>query len=213
MTALLATRNLRLKVPVPTDGQQKKGPSPEEQALVQRAQSGDVQAFEELVRIYRNDVYALSYYFVKNREEAWDISQEVFIKAYRSVKYFRGEASFKSWLLRIAANQCKDQLKKRRLDTVSFDEAIQADAPGAELGPDRKTEANELGAAIQVAIDALPEKHRTAFLLREMEGLSYQEMAEAMACNIGTVMSRLHHARKKLQEALIGMGVVEGNTL
>lgn len=176
---------------------------------MRRAQSGEMQAFEELVRSYRNDVFALSQYFVKNREEAWDISQEVFIKAFRSLKYFRGEASFKSWLLRITANQCKDHLKKRRLDTVSFDEAIQPDAPGQEIGPDRRTEAKELGAAIQTAIDALPEKHRTAFLLREMEGLSYQEMAEVMQCNIGTVMSRLHHARKKLQEALIGMGVVE----
>ncbi|MBI3118345.1 MAG: sigma-70 family RNA polymerase sigma factor, partial [Candidatus Hydrogenedentes bacterium] len=179
-------------------------------ALVRRAQAGDVHAFESLVRLYRNDVYALSYHFLRNREEAWDVSQEVFIKVYRSLKHFRGEASFKSWLLRITANQCKDQLKKRRLDTVPFEDALKADAPGESLGPGRQSEASELGAVIERAVASLPPKHRTAFILREMEGLSYQEMAEAMGCNLGTVMSRLHHARKKLQEALAGMGVVEG---
>lgn len=189
--------------------EQQRRPAPDDLALARKAQAGDLQAFEELVRAYRNDVFALSYHFVRNREEAWDISQEVFIKAFRSLKHFRGEASFKSWLLRITANQCKDQLKKRRLDTVSFEEAIQTDAPGAELGPARQSEAHELGAAIEKAVASLPVKHRTAFILREMEGLSYQEMAEAMDCNLGTVMSRLHHARKKLQEALRGMGVVE----
>jgi RNA polymerase sigma-70 factor (ECF subfamily) len=177
--------------------------------LVSQAQAGDVHAFESLVRQYRNDVFALSYHFVRNREEAWDISQEVFIKAYRSLRQFRGEASFKSWLLRITANQCKDQLKKRRLDTVPFEEAIKSDSPGPALGPGEQLQAKELGAAIQAALASLPPKHQTAFILREFEGMSYQEMAETMGCNLGTVMSRLHHARKKLQAALISMGVVE----
>ena len=181
-------------------------------ALVIRAKTGDVCAFEELVRRYRNDVFALSYHFTRNREEAWDISQEVFVKAYRGMRRFRGDSSFKTWLLRITANQCKDFFKKRRLDTVAFDEARRADdAPSRVPGPRQALEAHELGDAILSALKSLSAEHQTAFVLREFEGLSYEEMACAMGCRLGTVMSRLHHARKKLQNALIRMGVVEGN--
>ena len=179
-------------------------------ACVARARSGDRAAFEELVRRYRNDVFRLAHHFVRNREEAWDISQEVFIKAHGSIRRFRGEANFKSWLLRIAANQCKDYLKKRRVATVAFDDARRVDNVRSGLpGPGQALEAREIGDAIQAALDTLPHKHRTTFVLREFEGLSYEAMAEVMECNLGTVMSRLHHARKKLQESLIRMGIVE----
>ncbi|HNR31050.1 MAG TPA: sigma-70 family RNA polymerase sigma factor [Candidatus Hydrogenedentes bacterium] len=185
-------------------------PRDDDAALVAAAQAGDRYAFEELVRRYRNDVFALSLHFVKNREEAWDISQDVFVKAYGSLGSFRGEASFKTWLLRITANRCKDFFKKRKLETTPFDDALAAgDPPSGTLHPGRQSEARELGAAIEEAVAQLPEKHRTAFLLREYEGMSYQEMADTMGCNIGTVMSRLHHARRKLQNSLIKMGFVE----
>lgn len=179
-------------------------------ALVAQAQEGDFLAFEELVRRYRNDVFGLSQHFVRNREEAWDISQEVFIKAHRALNRFRGDSSFKTWLLRITSNQCKDFLKKRRLTTVPFDETFQAgDAPGSTMDPGQALEARELGEAIAKALDGLSAKHRTAFVLREFEGLSYEEMSQVMNCSLGTVMSRLHHARKKLQASLLRMGVVE----
>jgi len=181
-------------------------------AVVTRAQTGDFAAFEELVRRFRNDVFRLAYHFVRDREEAWDLSQEVFIKVHRSLGRFRGEANFKTWLLRITANQCKDHLKKRRLATVAFDDRLRADRPSGHLGPDQALEAREIGEAIQAALEKLPHKHRTAFVLREFEGLTYEEMAQAMQCNIGTVMSRLHHARKKMQRALIQMGAVEGKS-
>ena len=185
----------------------------EDMVLVASAQAGDRYAFEELVRRYRNDVYALGYHFLKNREEAWDISQEVFIKAYESLAQFRGEASFKTWLLRITANRCKDHFKKRRLATVPFDDALAPGVhpPSASPDPGEQSRAAELGAAIDRAVAALPAKHRTAFILREYQGLSYQEMAETMHCNLGTVMSRLHHARRKLQNTLVAMGFVEGS--
>lgn len=184
----------------------------EDFALVERARGGDIGAFEDLVRKYRNQVYALSHHFVRDREDAWDISQEVFVKAYRNLAGFRGEASFKSWLLRITANHCKDQLKRRRLDVVPLDEAIGGDGDGAPAHPDKKVEMSELGRAIEAAVASLPAKHQMAFVLREYQGMSYEEMAKAMDCNLGTVMSRLHHARKKLQEALstMGMGLTEG---
>jgi len=179
-------------------------------ALVARAQSGDVQAFEHLVTKYRNEVMAMSYHFVRNREEAWDISQEAFVKAYRALERFRGDAGFKTWLLRIAANHCKDYLKRRRLDTVPFDEARKTDAPAPMLGPDAALSARELGAAIEEAVDKLPPKLKLAFTLREYQDLTYEQMAEVMECRIGTVMSRLFNARKKLQQALLAKGVVEG---
>lgn len=182
----------------------------EDGALVAQARTGDFRAFEALVRRYRNDVFALAYHFVRNREEAWDISQEVFIKAHKGLWRFRGESRFKTWLMRITANQCKDFLKKRRLKTVAFDDSLQVrDRPSQGPAPDKALEASELGRAIQTAMDALPAKHRTVFVLREFEGLSYEEMAEVLQCSVGTVMSRLYHARKKLQNLLRKMGAVE----
>lgn len=178
--------------------------------LVARAQQGDVPAFEVLVSRYRNDVFALSTRFVRNREEAWDISQEVFVKAYRSLKRFRGDAGFKTWLLRITANHSKDWLKKRRLETVAFDDQIGSEATSSIPDPSQSAASRELGERIHEAIERLPHKHKLAFVLREFEGLSYQEMAEVMQCSQGTVMSRLHHARKKLQNALTEMGVTGG---
>ncbi len=177
-------------------------------ALAQRAQAGAQDAFEALVRRYRNDVFAVAYHFVRNRETAWDVSQEVFIKAHRGLGKYRGDAAFKTWLLRITANQCKDYLKKRRLDTVAFDDALHARKASSHMpDPAQALESQELGAAILTAVEKLSFKHRTAFVLREFEGLSYEEMAEVMGCSLGTVMSRLHHARKKLQKSLLLMGV------
>ena len=177
--------------------------------LVSLAQAGCLDSFEELVRRYRNDVFRLAYHYVRDREEAWDLSQEVFIKVYRSLGRFRGEANFKTWVLRISANQCKDYFKRRRLKTVAFDEHIGVETPCNVIEPGRAALAGEIGDAIQAALGKLSHKHRTAFVLREFEGLSYEEMSQVMQCSVGTVMSRLHHARKKLQQALIRMGIVE----
>lgn len=179
--------------------------------LVIQAKTGDIAAFEELVKRYRNDVYSLAYHFVRNREEAWDVSQEVFIKAYSALGSFRGDSSFKTWLLRITANRCKDLFKKRRLDTVSYNDLIETPSGAKdESDPSKKLAARETGEAIMSALNTLPAKHRTALVLREFEGMSYDEMSQIMGCNVGTVMSRLFHARKKMQQILIRMGVVEG---
>lgn len=179
--------------------------------LVALARTGQYSAFEELVRRYRNDVYALAFHYLRQREDAWDASQEVFIRAHRALGRFRGDASFKTWILRITANCCKDLFKKRRISTVSLEELGGDVGAYTERDPSSELESRELGSAIDTALAGLPHKHRTAFVLREFEGLSYQQMAEVMGCTMGTVMSRLHHARKKLQRALIGMGVIEDN--
>ncbi len=181
--------------------------------LAARAAHGEYAAFEELVRRYRNDVHALAFYFVRDREDAWDIAQEVFVKAHRGLQRFRGDASFKTWLMRITTNQCKDFFKKRRLPTVSLDGGEQTwDMPSHGPTPERAARARELGQAIDNALAKLSHKHRTAFILREFEGLSYEEMAAVMQCSMGTVMSRLHHARKKLQRLLIEAGVAEDSS-
>jgi RNA polymerase sigma-70 factor, ECF subfamily len=185
--------------------------SGEDSVLVERARKGDYGAFEDLVRKYRNNVFALAFHFVRNREDAWDVSQEVFVKAHHGLKSFRGEASFKTWLLRITVNQCKDFMKKRRLPTVAYDDALGAtETPSPGQTADRMLELKELGKAIGEALELLPLKHKTAFVLREFEGMTYQEMARVMGCNLGTVMSRLYHARRKLQDNLLRMGIVEG---
>ncbi|MCX5758454.1 MAG: sigma-70 family RNA polymerase sigma factor, partial [Candidatus Hydrogenedentes bacterium] len=191
--------------------------------LVADARRGDEGAFEELVRRYRNDVYRLACHFVHDREEAWDLSQEVFIKAYRALWRFRGEAQFKTWLMHIVANQCRDHLRQRRLPLdarthepvrlVSSDEDPRTERAASRCEPDRVAEARELGQAIEQALESLPHKHRTAFILREYEGLSYEEMARAMRCRMGTVMSRLHHARRKLQDKLTEAGIDEAQGL
>lgn len=182
-----------------------------DERLVSRAKKGNVPAFEELVRRYRNDVFALAYHYVRNREDAWDMAQEVFVKAYKGLQRFRGDAAIKTWLLRITANRCKDHFKKRRLKTVALEDIVEEKKAGPAPRPDEVLEARELGHAISAALETLPEKHRRAFVLREFEGLSYGEMAEVMGCSLGTVMSRLHHARKKLQKALIRSGAWETN--
>ena len=176
--------------------------APDDKTLAMRACDGDSEAFESLVRRNRNEVYALCWYFTRNREDAWDLSQEVFIKAWRALKRFRGDSSFKTWLMRIAANHSKDHLKKKRLNTASFDDALQAPDAESSANPAEEAASNELGAAIDAAVQQLPPKHQMAFILREYKGLSYQEMAEVMQCNVGTVMSRLFNARKRLQDLL-----------
>lgn len=175
--------------------------------LVRLAQSGEIAPFEELVRRYRNDVFALSFHYVRNREDAWDISQEVFIKVHRSLRQFRGDSSFKTWLMRITSNQCKDFLKASRLKTVPLESERLSTVTGAKDSPREDLVHKEMEQAILEALAEMPFKHRTAFILREIEQLSYKDMAEIMGCNIGTVMSRLHHARKKIRETLLKKGI------
>ncbi len=182
----------------------------DDNALVTSAKTGNIDAFSELVRRYRNDVYSMAWQFVRNREDAWDITQDVFVRADRSIRKFRGESSFKTWILRITANLCKDFFKKRRLKTVALDDSaanVAASEPQAD--PDRRLEAKELGGAIEKALQRLSPNHYQAFVLREFEGFSYQDIAKTAGCSLGTVMSRLHHARKKLQSSLTEMGYGE----
>lgn len=184
----------------------------EDQELVARCKKGDQQAFRVLVERYQGRIYALALSMLHDRQDAMDVSQEAFIKVHRYLDNFQGSASFYTWLYRITYNLCIDHLRRGgRMQTVDYDDRIQrepADDPSnlhpttANGNPGKSMRRKELAEKIQEAIDQLPPYHKAVIVMREIEGMSYKEMAEAMDVSKGTIMSRLHHARQKLQKML-----------
>jgi RNA polymerase sigma-70 factor, ECF subfamily len=181
-------------------------------ALVARARSGDREAFRALVVRHQRKVYAVALGIVKDRDIAWDVAQEAFVRVHAHLADFKGESSFSTWVLRIGSHLAIDAVRKERTAAKrDLDDVQEADVQeGAEgilataLGNDPQANAlrKELAAKMSEALAQLPEKHRTILVLRELEGLSYEELAERLAIHKGTVMSRLFHARKKMQALL-----------
>jgi RNA polymerase sigma-70 factor, ECF subfamily len=181
--------------------------------LVRRCQAGDETAFGELVERYQRKVFTIALGMVKNPEDAMDIAQDAFIKVHRYLKNFQGSSSFYTWLYRIVVNLCIDHLRRsgKRIN-MEFDDKIGhqdhlADgnnmmANRNDTNPVKMLGRKELANRIQEAVDELPPYHRAVIVMREIEGLSYSEMAKAMNVSKGTIMSRLHHARQKLQQSL-----------
>ena len=183
--------------------------SPDDTSLVRDARRGDAQAFRSLVERYQRRVYQLALGMVKDPDEAMDITQETFVRVHRYLPSFKGDSSFFTWTYRIATNLCLDSARRRgRTERVEMDESdaeIEArmDPPSAALaGPQRAALNAELKARIDDALASLSENHRAILLLREVEGLSYEELAHALGIRKGTVMSRLFHARLKMQRKL-----------
>ncbi len=184
----------------------------EDAAWVAKAQAGDMRAFDRLVSKHRGKIYAMIYNMVKNDADAWDLSQEAFIKAWKALPKFESRARFSTWLFRISHNVVYDWLRKRRIegDGELNDEVFDASridpgattAPHHDARPDEAIQQSELREQINAAIAKLSEEHREVILLREVQGLDYKEIAEITENSIGTVMSRLHYARKKLQGIL-----------
>lgn len=181
--------------------------------LVERAQQDDTGALEELVNRHQRLVYVSLYQMAPERNDITDLTQEVLLRMCRSIKSLRNPKTFKYWLNRIITNLFYDELRKapRRLKTVSMDEsqydddsenALTRDIPDVSEMPDKLVLNNELDRHIQEAIASLPEQFRTIIVLREIQGLSYEEIASLTNTNIGTVKSRLARARLKLQESL-----------
>ncbi len=179
--------------------------------LVELVRDGDVTAFRGLVERYQGRVYALVYGMVRNREDARDLVQEAFVKAYRNLKGFRREASFHTWLYRIAMNVTIDHLRKvRRVQITEFDDRLDSGeaandtwtADHLHRHPGRDLERQRLYQRIMQAMQKLTPQQRQVVLLREIEGLSYKEISDTMEIPEGTVMSRLFYARKKLQSLL-----------
>ncbi len=180
-----------------------------DQQLVERVQKGDKRAFDLLVRKYQHRVLKLIGRFVKDAAEAEDVAQEAFLKAYRALPAFRGDSAFYTWLYRIAINTAKNTLVSNRRRPVDFDLDLQdpeqhdrqarlkeGDTPEGVLLTD------EIRGVVEHALEQLPEDLRTAIVLRELEGLSYEEIAEAMDCPVGTVRSRIFRAREAIDKKL-----------
>jgi len=182
--------------------------------LVQRIQAGDSDAFRALFDKYHRRAFAVAMGVVKNEDDALDAVQDAFVKVHKNIHKFQGSSSFYTWLYRIVMNVSIDHVRRTsRRKSLDFDErALHEESEVAGDGAllPRVTNANpgkaalraELGSAIQAALEELPEHHRAVIVLREIEGMSYEEMAEALQVPKGTIMSRLFHARKKMQVAL-----------
>jgi RNA polymerase sigma-70 factor (ECF subfamily) len=176
----------------------------EETEMISRCQQGDQEALKDIFDKYHKKVYRIAYGVVRQREEALDVVQEVFIKLFRSVKNFKGRSHFYTYLYRMVMNTAIDHKRKAAKQFMSSldEEGSFEPSDEAERGPERILLQKELEERVKLAMDKLPDEQKAALIFRDVEGLSYQEMAEAMGCSIGTVMSRLHYGRKRMQESL-----------
>lgn len=185
-------------------------PPVEEQELVQRARRGDLPAYDELVRRYQERIYATIYHMTSNHEDANDLAQEAFIKAFQALKTFKGGSSFYTWVYRIAVNKTINFLKQRKnrtqmsLNDLDFHAEHDPDLVAliSDRTPRREVNLTELQEKLNEAMQKLSEPHRLAVTLHDVQGMSHEEIAKLMDCNIGTVRSRLFYARQQLQAYL-----------
>ena len=183
---------------------------PDEASLVKRARQGDLGAYDELVRRYQERIYSTVYHMTANHEDANDLAQEAFIKAFQALKSFKGGSSFYTWVYRIAVNKTINFLKQRKnkahmsLDDLDFNAEHDPDLVAliSEKTPRREINLAELHEKLNEAMLKLSEPHRLVVTLHDVQGLSHEEIAEIMECNIGTVRSRLFYARQQLQAYL-----------
>ena len=186
-------------------------PAPVEEAvLVQRARQGDLEAYDDLIRRYQERIYATIYHMTSNHEDANDLAQESFIKAFQALKSFKGGSSFYTWLYRIAVNKTINFLKQRKnrvhisLNDLDFNAEHNPDLVAliSEKTPHREVNLAELQEKLNAALLKLSEPHRLVVVLHDVQGMSHDEIAKVMECNIGTVRSRLFYARQQLQALL-----------
>lgn len=179
--------------------------------IVRQVQAGDVAAFDCLITKYRERVFGIVYHMTSNREDAADLTQDAFIKAFQSIHRFGRQSSFFTWLYRIAVNSALSHLRKSRLRSFFSLEGINTDEPVSKeiiaaltdkTGGDRDAYVRELQEKLNDAMQKLSIKHRTVVTLFEIDGLSHQEIADVMSCSVGTVRSRLHYAKHLLQSEL-----------
>ena len=183
-----------------------------DEELVKAAQEGDMAAFEELVARHRDKIYARAFSMLRNEEEATDLSQEAWVKGWQRLVQFQGDSSFATWMTRIVINLCLDQLRKnKRVRSESIDEmneetgGVERRLPVITPNPTEGLERGELRARIDKALGQLSYEHRTVLVLHEFEEMEYKLIAKKMGCSIGTVMSRLFYARRKMASLLAGL--------
>ena len=177
-----------------------------DEQLVRKSQQDDERAFGELVSRYESKVYSLALKMLRNPEDAEDVLQDTFLRAYRGIKSFKGNSTFSTWIYRITANSALMRLRKRQLPTVSIDDADEREAPiniaDWAPGPVEQMLNQETQAAMTEAIDSLPPEFRQVFVLRDIEELSNAEVAEILDLSVAAVKSRLHRARLKVRNRL-----------
>lgn len=177
----------------------------DDKKLVKAAQRGDMPAFEELVARHRDKIYARAFSMMRSEEDAVDLSQEAWVKGWQRLKQFQGDSSFVTWMTRIVINLCLDQLRKQKRQRSESIESLEEESGGVErqmpivvTNPTAGLERQELRVRIDKALGQLSYEHRTVLVLHEFEELEYKEIAKRMECSIGTVMSRLFYARRKM---------------
>ena len=188
-----------------------------EAELIQQSCAGSIDAFEQLILLYEKRVYTIAYKYMGNHEDANDMAQEALIKAYQSIGSFRGEAAFGTWLGKITANRCLDELRKRKkLQTTSLEDTLELEegsvkkeleSPAAT--PEEHAVQRETAAYMQMLIGKLKEEYRTVIVLREIEGYSYEDIADMLSCSVGTVKSRISRARQYLRECILADRMLE----
>jgi RNA polymerase sigma factor, sigma-70 family len=212
---MIMTQPARRKEPKEPDEPFTASPAPEpepidESVLVERARAGQMEAYDDLVRRYQERIYATIYHMTSNHEDANDLAQEAFIKGFHALKSFKGGSSFYTWVYRIAVNKTINFLKQRKnktqmsLDDLDFHAEHDPDLVAliSEKTPRRDVNLAELQEKLNIAMQKLSEHHRLVVTLHDVQGLSHEEIAKIMECNIGTVRSRLFYARQQMQAYL-----------
>ena len=183
----------------------------QEQNWIQAARQGDQDSFEQLVRLYEKRVFALTLRMCRNPEDAAEAAQEAFLAAWQGLAFFRGESSFSTWLYRLASNACVDLLRREGRHRTAAgpslnDEEWNLDIPDRAASPQEAAEQSELRGQIEAGLQALSPEHREVLILRELHQLSYDEIADALSLDIGTVKSRISRGRKQLRNFLLKSG-------
>jgi len=188
--------------------------APSTEALVARLRQGDRGAYRSLMQIYERRLFKVAFGFLRDHDDAMDVTQETFVRVFRNLDRMQTDAAFRSWIFRICRNLCIDRLRSSGRNPASaYDDGLDhRPGPGSSAGvistaatsgsPARQSLRKELGRQLGVALDTLGQSHREILVLREVEGMSYKEIAETLDIPQGTVMSRLYHARRKMQERL-----------
>lgn len=181
---------------------------PADEILIERSKKGDLEAFELLVRRYENKVYTVAYRFLGNHADASDLAQETFLRLYQALPRFRGESSFMTWLYRITANACRDEIRRQqRYNVISLDgetgnngSQVISQVHSHDPSPEEAAERKEFNEMVQQCLNNLSDEHRLVLVMREIQGMAYEEIADVLKCSLGTVKSRLSRARQAFKE-------------